>query len=146
MMGGMSLPAFRENQQLPAWADTVGPGWAALLEGLHRQLLELAPDYRIEVCERRLGGLRIWVAERFDVDGEFDGHWMDAAARLTEAAERDSERTCELCGRAGQPRFGGGRHGTWITALCDPCSADERRRSAPLPGAGEAGRLQGGPA
>ena len=63
----MTDPAVRNEQQLPAWAHTVGPGWAALLARLHEELLALAPDYRIETCQRNLGGLRIWVAERFDM-------------------------------------------------------------------------------
>ncbi|RKN39184.1 TraR/DksA family transcriptional regulator [Streptomyces hoynatensis] len=128
----MTDPVAPGEQQLPAWSHTVGPGWAALLARLHEQLLALAPDYRIESCRRALGGLRIWVAERFDEQGEFDGHWMDAASRLTEEAEARSGRTCELCGAEGRPRFRGGRHGAWITALCDTCAADPRTHAPPV--------------
>ncbi|WP_159037208.1 hypothetical protein [Streptomyces specialis] len=121
------------DRQLPAWAPTVGPGWATLLERLHQRLLALAPDYRVESCERNLGGLRICVADRFDEQGYFDGHWADAAALLTDEAEIASGRTCEMCGAPGRPRFRGGQHGSWITALCDPCSADARTHAAPPP-------------
>ncbi|WP_159001177.1 hypothetical protein [Streptomyces sp. SBT349] len=121
-----------DHRQLPAWADTVGPGWAALLDALHRRLLALAADYRIETCERSLGGLRISVADRFDDHGYFDGHWADAAAELTDAAETAAGRTCEMCGAGGRPRFRGGQHGSWISALCDGCAADARTH-APRP-------------
>jgi hypothetical protein len=136
-MGSMTYPAIREDQQLPAWVSTVGPGWAALLERLHLRLLDLAPDYRIERCERNLGGLRISVADRFDQHGEFDGHWADAATQLTDATETASEETCELCGGPGRPRFRGGRHGAWITALCDPCAIAQQHATAALSAHGE---------
>lgn len=33
----------------------------------------------------------------------------------------------------GPPPLRGGQHGTWITALCDPCAADARTHAAPEP-------------
>ncbi|RKN12189.1 hypothetical protein [Streptomyces radicis] len=116
-----------DHRQLGAWTDTVGPGWAALLHALHERLFALAPDYRIETCERSLGGLRVCVADRFDAQGYFDGHWADAATLLTDATEQAAGRTCEMCGAEGRPRFRGGPRGSWITALCDTCAADHHR-------------------
>ncbi|MDT0269479.1 hypothetical protein RM844_24670 [Streptomyces sp. DSM 44915] len=122
---------IHDEWQLPAWTESVGPGWAALLARLHQQLFALAPDYRIEKCERGLGGLRICVADRFDDQGDFDGQWADLATQLTDSTETASERTCELCGGAGRPRFRGGGGEVWITALCDGCASDLTRRAIP---------------
>lgn len=58
------------ERQIPAWVSTVGPGWAALLDQLHRDLSALDPAYRIEEFTTKLGGLRVTIADRF-VDGEF---------------------------------------------------------------------------
>lgn len=89
--------SFPAERQIPAWASTVGPGWVALLERLHRDLLALAVDeYRIEAFTVRFGGLRVTVADRF-TGGEFDGEFADPATALTDAAETASEHTCETC-------------------------------------------------
>lgn len=78
-------------------------------------------DYRLEESTPKLGGLRIYVADRFDDDGEFDGAWADAAGALVEAAETVAEKTCEACAGPGRPRFNVDRHGTWILTLCGSC-------------------------
>ncbi|WP_128977527.1 TraR/DksA family transcriptional regulator [Streptomyces roseicoloratus] len=109
------------RDQIPGRLSDVGPGWHPLLRSLHDQLAALAPDYRLEELTVKLGGLRLYVADRFDADGEFDGDWADAAGALTDAAELAAEKTCESCGGPGRPRFHGDRHGTWIRTLCDPC-------------------------
>jgi hypothetical protein len=60
-------PTLTNERQIPVWASTVGPGWAALLDQLHRDLTALDPVYRIEEFVTKLGGLRITVADRFDL-------------------------------------------------------------------------------
>lgn len=123
-LGGMSTHATGSTgrgDQIPARLTQVGPGWHPLLRRLHEQLLALAADYRLEEFTPKLGGLRIYVADRFDDDGEFDGAWADMAGALVEAAEAEAERTCEACAGAGRPRFHGDQHGTWIRTLCDSC-------------------------
>ncbi|UQA97117.1 hypothetical protein [Streptomyces halobius] len=75
----------------------VGPGWTALLDQLHRDLLTLAPDYQLDDLATRFGGLCIHIADRFDEAGEYNGAFMDAATALSDAAETVSEHTCELC-------------------------------------------------
>ncbi|MFE0061724.1 hypothetical protein [Streptomyces sp. NPDC059003] len=109
------------DPQIPDCLSVVGPGWHPLLMRLHEQLLALAPDYRLEEFAPKLGGLRIYVADRFDGDGEFDGAWADAAGRHAEAAETEAEETCEGCGAIGRPRLHGDHHGTWIRTVCDQC-------------------------
>lgn len=68
------------GEQIPSRLTHVGPGWHPLLRRLHERLLALAADYRLEEFTPKLGGLRIYVADRFDDDGEFDGAWADMPA------------------------------------------------------------------
>ncbi|MGW3274158.1 hypothetical protein ACWDFH_22195 [Streptomyces kronopolitis] len=112
-----SRPAER---QIPAWASTIGPGWAALLERLHRDLLALDVEYRIESFTVKFGGLRITVADRF-TGGEFDGEFADRATALTDAAETASERTCETCGARGRIRLRSIGNRSWMIASCEEC-------------------------
>ncbi|MEH6374748.1 hypothetical protein V7793_10510 [Streptomyces sp. KLMMK] len=111
----------RASRQLPAWARTVRPGWAALLDQLHRDLLVLDAGYRIETFAVKFGGLRITVTDRFDEHGDFDGEFADRATALTDAAETASERTCETCGGAGRIRLRGDGQRTWMQASCNTC-------------------------
>ncbi|MFI1199764.1 hypothetical protein ACH4VR_09945 [Streptomyces sp. NPDC020883] len=127
----MSAPSPRTtafDQQIPDHLSVVGPGWRPLLMRLHEQLLALAPDYRVDELTPKLGGLRIYVADRFEDDGEFDGTWADAAGRLAETAELEAEKTCESCGSPGRTRFHGDQHGTWIKTLCDGCHSTAHLR------------------
>jgi hypothetical protein len=124
----MTSMDIQGNAQIPEYLCEVGPGWRPLLLRLHDRLAELAADYRVESISPRLGGLRIRLADRFDSTGEFDGAWADAAARATDAAEAEAERTCEACGEPGQVRFHRDARGTWIRTLCTPCA------QAPTPG------------
>ncbi|WP_371792911.1 hypothetical protein OG285_31745 [Streptomyces sp. NBC_01471] len=113
-------PDRTAERQIPTWAFTVGPGWAALLNQLHHDLTDLDPSYRVEEFATKLGGLRITVADRF-VDGEFDGEFADRTAALTDVATITSEHTCEDCGAPGRIRFRGEGAFTWMRCLCDGC-------------------------
>ncbi|MYY10701.1 hypothetical protein GT204_17725 [Streptomyces sp. SID4919] len=76
----MSAPSSRTTafaQQMPDRLSIVGPGWRSLLMRLHEQLLALVPDYRLDELTSKLDGLRIYVTDRFEDDGEFDGTWAD---------------------------------------------------------------------
>ncbi|MFF5538494.1 hypothetical protein ACFY71_39610 [Streptomyces cinerochromogenes] len=53
------------GHQIPALLPEVGPGWRPLLQRLHDQLVALAPDYRVGELRVKLGGLRIYIADRF---------------------------------------------------------------------------------
>ncbi|MFI1203465.1 hypothetical protein ACH4VR_29220 [Streptomyces sp. NPDC020883] len=55
----LSRPAER---QIPTWASTVGPGWAALLDQRHHDLLSLDTAYRQRSFGTKFGGLRVTVA------------------------------------------------------------------------------------
>ncbi len=117
-------------RQIPVWIPSVGAGWTALLTQLHQDLAALAPDYQIDTLHSRLGGLRILLADRFDEEGEFDGDFADRAGALIDAAEIASEKTCELCGRPGRPRFHGDQTRTWIITLCQTCRTRSRTSGA----------------
>ncbi|MEV0636406.1 hypothetical protein AB0I77_15835 [Streptomyces sp. NPDC050619] len=119
------------ERQIPAWASTVGPGWATLLDQLHQDLTALAPDYQIDSLSSRFGGLRIYLADLFDEDGEFDSAFADRAGALVDAAEAASEKTCEQCGHSGRPRFHGDQTRTWIVTLCETCRARSRTPRVP---------------
>lgn len=108
------------DRRIPAWADIVGPGWAALLDQLHRDLLALDPGYRIESFAVKFGGLRITVADRFE-GGEFDGEFADRATALTDAVETASENTCDECGAPGRIRLRGDGQRVWMQARCETC-------------------------
>ncbi|MFK0154318.1 hypothetical protein ACIQVK_19860 [Streptomyces sp. NPDC090493] len=123
-------PAPASERQIPAWSTTVGPGWAALLDQLHRDLTALDPDYRIEEFIAKLGGLRIIVADRF-VDGEFDGEFADRTTALTDAAVIASEHTCEDCAAPGRIRFRGEGASCWMRCLCDNCRTRVRAAARP---------------
>lgn len=109
------------DQQIPSYLAEIGAGWRPRLLRLHEALMALAPDYRVEQVALRLGGLRIYLADRFQEDGEFDGAWADAAEDLVHAAEKAIESTCESCGSPGRIRFHGGQHSTYLRALCHEC-------------------------
>ncbi|MFF8641109.1 hypothetical protein [Streptomyces sp. NPDC015345] len=110
-------PAPNSERQIPAWASTVGPGWADLLNHLHDELSTLDPAYRIEDFSPRFGSLRITVADRFD-GGEFNGEFADRAAALTDAAEFAAVQTCE---RAASPDDRASM-GTSTTPGSSPCA------------------------
>ncbi|MFI7337051.1 hypothetical protein ACIBUY_03825 [Streptomyces sp. NPDC050085] len=111
------------ERQIPARLSEIGPGWRSLLQRLHQDLSDLAPDYQLDSLTSRFGGLRISLADRFDTDGEFDGNFADRAGALIDAAEIESEKTCETCGRLGRPRFHGDQTRTSIVTLCESCHA-----------------------
>ncbi|MBB5939527.1 hypothetical protein [Streptomyces zagrosensis] len=114
-MTDQNTHSTRSPRQIPAWTHTVGPGWTALLDQLHRDLLTLAPDYQLDSLTTRFGSLRIHLTNRFDEAGEYDGAFVDAATALTDAAETASEHTCEHCAAPGHPRFRSDHHRTWIS-------------------------------
>lgn len=45
------------SRQIPDWLEFVGPGWQALLAKLHRDLLEVDPNYGVLQVKEKFGGL-----------------------------------------------------------------------------------------
>jgi len=83
-------------------------GWFQMLYDLSFDLMKISAKDGIERPEvvqvkEKFGGLRYYV----------DGGNESTEARI-DRAEEESERICEVCGKAGQIRTGG-----WVQTLCD---------------------------
>jgi thiamine biosynthesis protein ThiC len=105
------------TDQIPENMDEVGAGWHPLLERLHAQLLDVVPGYTVAQVKEKFGGLRVHLdyGDRFESTDDQRARAAQAET-LVEAAEDESERTCEYCGRPGEPRPGG-----WVKTMCDGC-------------------------
>lgn len=98
------LDAYRRELTLPDAKACVGAGWGPLVERLYN-----ACDHQgvaILQIKEKFGGLRFYV-----------GGASDSTLQLIEAAEDESRKTCELCGKAGGQRVERG----WVWTRCDEC-------------------------
>lgn len=113
--GALELEVHDLNRrQLP------GPGWNAILEDLHEQLVALDPEYVLTEVKEKFGTLRVTAVVAPDVGAR--------ARELTTAAEWRSIDTCEGCGAPGRLRD----ERRWALTLCDSCDAREPE-GRPLP-------------
>lgn len=87
----------------------MGPGWYPLLVQLDNDLVRISPQYEVQQCKAKFGGLRFYAEPGPDDSGTRDAF----AARIREA-EQQSERTCEDCGDPGGPASVNG----WRWTLC----------------------------
>jgi len=78
---------FREGSDLP------DRGWTALINRLHRDLVVLDPDYRLDQVKEKFGALRFYAA--------FDPVVAERCNELVMAAAHETMRTCEVCGDPG---------------------------------------------
>lgn len=106
--------------QIPGSLEAVGRGWHPLLLDLHRQLLEVDPEYGVTEVKEKFGRLRVYLRAGLLRDLE-----RDQAQRLVSAAEVHSGSICESCGNPGLTRHGD----VWIKTVCDTCC-----RPRPRPG------------
>jgi hypothetical protein len=99
-------------------------GWYRILEELDAKLTYLYPDYKIAQVKEKFGTLRFYTeGVPFGVVGDL----MDDAIRQ---AEKESSKTCEICGKSSM-RGGNGWvydqsvgtrvRGGWYKTLCDDC-------------------------
>lgn len=91
------------KRQLP------GPGWSAIVDKLHRDLLALDPGYTLIQVKEKFGYLRVYVRTQPDV--------QELADHLCGDAARKSAVTCEGCGDPGQLRD----QRAWRLTLCELC-------------------------
>jgi hypothetical protein len=102
--------------QLFGHAYLVGEGWHPILARLHEQVVMLVPDYTVGQLKEKFGGLRV----HLDIDPNLDKilplETIQRIWDLCEAAEGESERTCEYCGKPGVPTGAG-----WVKTLCTEC-------------------------
>lgn len=88
---------------------TIGPGWAAIVDGLDKGLADIWPDYEVYQVKEKFGGLRYYTS--FPVNNE------EARARFNELirnAERIAAVTCEECGEPGTLQGD-----SYVRTLCD---------------------------
>ena len=76
---------------------------------------ELDPKtYSVCQVKEKLGGLRFYILR-----------WNDDIHKAIHAAERESFKTCERCGKPGELRTTG-----WLRTLCDECEEARQARQA----------------
>lgn len=92
----------------------VSPGWWAITEMLHAELLFLDPDYEILQVKEKFGGLRYYYTPS-NVDDKDTSDLMDISVR---AAEHECDITCEMCGSPGELRS---KNRYWMKTLCNSC-------------------------
>lgn len=83
----------------------IGPGWLQIVLGLHREMVQIRPEYKIVQIKEKFGGLRYYYEP-------FDKRLED----LVRAAERQAWETCSECGHEGSTDSGRG-----FMVLCDSC-------------------------
>jgi len=107
----------RRKYQIPAHLVFVGAGWHPILTRLHEQVVALVPGYRVSQVKEKHGELRVYLT----LDPHLDGHITAAVNtrvhELLDAAEDESRRTCEECGKPGGPVGTG-----WVKTLCSVCA------------------------
>jgi hypothetical protein len=107
LVGGML--ALLDEGLYSGFDGTVGPGWIPLLDRLARDLLALGWDRDLHQVKEKFGALRFYVGQRTPA--------MDARI---EAAEEESARICETCGR---PGILAAEETGWLLTLCKGCRA-----------------------
>jgi hypothetical protein len=99
------------------WGFEVGDGWEPIIRRLSEKIEEYNkkhednPVIAVQVKEK-FGSLRFYVS-----------HYPDEIDGLVDAAEAESERVCEICGKEGKLRPDLG----WMLTLCDDCYHNRKR-------------------
>lgn len=104
-------------KQIPCRLYEVGEGWHPILARLHEQVVTLVPDYTVFQVKEKFGGLRVGLSLDPDLDKNLPSEVTSKVWDLCEAAEEESLRTCEYCGKAGKALGAG-----WIKTLCPRCA------------------------
>lgn len=89
-------------------------GWAAILTALRDDLLRLDPGHTVRQVKQKFGELSVWAETG-------DPAVADAVRERIAAAEEQSARTCERCGRPGRIQQ---KPNGWLQALCDEHAAE----------------------
>lgn len=84
---------------------SIGPGWLPLVKNLIKVLVATGWNREVLQIKEKFGGLRFYVTCT-----------TEEQARIILAAERESQVTCENCGKPGLVRTGG-----WMKTLCENC-------------------------
>lgn len=81
----------------------VGRGWTKIVQRLIRDLFLLGWDGELHQIKEKFGGLRFYI-----------GGGSDAIWKRIDDAEKESLRTCDVCGAPGEPG-----HRGWIVTRCE---------------------------
>lgn len=123
---------FARGGQIPEHIQNVGVGWRPLLEDLHKELLEIRPDYQVSQVKEKWGTLRVYIQGtpiRFDAiagnklysggleDTATDENWREVQA-IVFKYEKKSAEICEEDGNPGRLR----NDQYWVRTLCDDCA------------------------
>lgn len=108
-------PTLRTN--LMAFGFEIGEGWIPIMRKLCENvqaIIDTNPekykDFEFAQVKEKFGGLRVYCNRNFDEIEE-----------LIEDAQREADRTCEVCGKPGKLRA----DRAWIQTLCDRCSHEQ---------------------
>lgn len=93
------------------WKIDVGPGWHSLLDEMHAELVQVAPDYRTLQVKEKFAALTVYLSP---CTGE--------VAEILDKYYARSKTVCEECGEPGEVRTSR----FWLRTLCD---AHENARS-----------------
>lgn len=99
-------------------------GWIALLDKMLDDLTSLGVNIKFIQIKEKFGTLRAY----YMIDGclgqqKIPNEIYDKIDEIIAQAERESEVTCERCGKPGKLRDGDPGAGSWILTLCDACEA-----------------------
>jgi hypothetical protein len=83
------------------WSNDVGPGWKSIVDPLQEYAKE--HDFLIKQVKEKFGGLRFYSLADSTLD------------KMVRDAEKESYKTCEICGEPGSTEGSKG----WITVRCD---------------------------
>lgn len=100
-----------------------GVGWHNLIYKLCADIYKIAPNVRVGQVKEKFGGLRFYI----DSYGTQENEVISIKSKidaLIRQAEKDSFRTCEMCGNRSTAES---RGEGWIKTLCDKC---EENRNA----------------
>ncbi|MHB8368101.1 MAG: hypothetical protein ACYDBP_00240 [Leptospirales bacterium] len=136
---------YRKKDSCMGYGFTCNDGWFDLLSRLSDAIDRIAREHGVTVVAKqvkeKLGGLRFYysvkekgtsetksggaqyriVRQPTPVGERISFHLVDpvceALRKVVDAAEKESLRTCELCGQPGSLK----RMGGLLQTLCDPC-------------------------
>ena len=92
----------------PYWCS-IPDGWHDLVVELDKELRTVDPNYKLDQCKEKFGGLRYYVSYS---DSSVDA---DKVEDIITKYEHISEQTCDVCGNVGKVRSKNG----WLAARCE---------------------------
>ena len=98
MSGGFVLPI--------AFGIECGEGWYNLIDYVSSKLESLYQDIEVVQVKEKFGGIRIYTNKD-----------TLEAGKIIEFAEKESENTCEMCGKKGQMM----NYSGWYKTRCHKC-------------------------